>query len=184
MIEFLKRRNRYLIYLVAGVVLTFALLGDLLSIISTTAYTTGTSYTTLLISVFVFSALLLGLLTKFLVYIAYRISNAIFARKSGMLYPFPIGFHEFEATVYAFLIPGLLVCGLVYFPVVFLPSMTRILSAIRTLALWTALALIVRFCLKNYAHDYDKKSLAYSLILIPLILLGISLALTLVEVVR
>lgn len=184
MIEFLKRRNRYLVYLAAGIALSFALLGDLLLITATAAYTSGTSYTTLLIAVLVFSALLLGLLTKFLVYIAYRISNAIFVRKSGMLYPFPIGFHEFEATVYAFLIPGLFFCGLVYFPVIFLPSMSRILSAIRTLVLWTALALIVRFCLKRYAHDYDKKSLAYSLILIPLILLGISLALTLVEVIR
>ena len=119
-----------------------------------------------------------------IVYISYRIDNAIFLKKSGLLYPFPIAFADFEIIACAFLIPGILICGLVHLPVLFLPSLSRILGAVRTLVLWATITVLFAFYLKHFSHDYDKKSLAYSLILIPVIILSVSMALMLVEVIR
>ena len=184
MITFLKKINRYIIYAVLGVLGTFALLEDLLSMANTSAYASGMSFTTLLPWVIVFSVLLLGLLVKLLIYISYRINNAIFVRKSGLLYPFPIPFAEYEVTACAFLFFGLLACGAVHLPAIFLPSLSRILGAVRSLLLYGTIVLIIAYFLKKYAHDYDKKSLAYALILVPLILLSISFVLSLVEVIR
>ena len=184
MIEFFKKVSKYLVYVMAGVAMLFAVLSEMLLVTSTSAYTTGTSYTTLIVVVGLISVVLFGLMSKLLIFISYRISKSLFLRKSGMLYPFPILFHEFQAVVYAFLICGLFVCGVVHLPALFLPSLARILSAVRTLVLWGTLVLIVRYFLKHYAHDYDKKSLAYSLIILPLIFLVVSLVLTLVEVLR
>ena len=184
MITFLKKINRYIIYAVLGVIGTFALLADLLTMTNTTTYLSGMSFTTLLPWVIVFSAVLLGLLVKLLIYIAYRIDNAIFVRKSGLLYPFPILFAEFEVTTCAFLFFGMLACGLVYLPVLFLPSLSRILGAVRSLLLYGTIVLLIAYFLKKYAHDYDKKSLAYALILGPLILLSVAFVLSLVEVIR
>jgi hypothetical protein len=183
-IGLLKRTNRFLLYAITGVMMLFAVLSELLMIAATSAYTTGTGYATLLIPVGLVSVVLFALISKALVYVAFRISNILFIKKSGRLYPFSIPFGDFEKGCYAFLICGLFLCGVVHLPAVFFPSFGRVLSAIRTFVLWGTLVLIVRHFLKNYSHDYDKKTLAYSLILLPLILLSISLALTLVEVLR
>ena len=184
MITFLRKINRYLLYAIMGVAITFALLSDLLTVTTTAAYSSGVSFTGLLIPTIIFSILLLGLLFKLIVYISYRIDNAIFLKKSGLLYPFPIAFADFEIIACAFLIPGILICGLVHLPVLFLPSLSRILGAVRTLVLWATITVLFAFYLKHFSHDYDKKSLAYSLILIPVIILSVSMALMLVEVIR
>ena len=184
MITFLKRINRIILYAVTGVAVTFAFLADFLSIVATYSYTTGTPYLTLVVLVMIISVALLGLLSKLAIFISYRICNAIFLKKSGLLYPFPILFYDYEAVVYSFLIPGMILCGLIYLPVLFLPALTRVLSAVRTLLFWGTMVLVVWYFVKKFSHDYDKKSLAYSLVLIPLILLGLSLVLTLVEVIR
>ena len=184
MITFLRKINRYLLYAIIGALITFAVLSDLLMITNTAAYTSGVSFTGLLIPVLIFSVLLLGLLFKLIVYISFRIDNAIFLRKSGLLYPFPIAFGDYEIIACAFLIPGILICGLIHLPVLFLPSLSRVLGAVRTLTLWGTMTLLIAFFLKHFSHDYDKKSLAYSLTLIPVIILSVSFALTLVEVIR
>lgn len=184
MITFLKKINRYIVYAILGAVATFAILEDLLTMTNTMAYTSGMSFTGVLPWVIVFSVILLGLMVKLLIIISYRIDNAIFVRKSGLLYPFPIPFAEFEVTAFAFLFFGLLACGLVYLPALFLPSLSRILGAVRSLLLYGTIVLSIAYFLKRYAHDYDKKSLAYALILIPLILLSMSFVLSLVEVIR
>ena len=184
MITFLKKINRYVIYAVLGILGTFSMLEDLLTLTSTTAYSSGMSFGMLLPWVMVFSAVLLGLVIKLIIYIAYRIDNAIFVRKSGLLYPFPIPFTEFELTACAFLLPALLLGGLAHLPVLFLPSLSRILGAVRSLILYGGIVAIIAFFLKRYAHDYDKNSLANALIMVPLILLSLSFVLTLVEVIR
>ena len=108
----------------------------------------------------------------------------IFARKSGLLYPFPIVYPDYEVTLCAFLALGLLLGGLVHLPAMFLPALSSVLSAARTVVFWGTIVVSIAFFLKKYAHDYDKKSLAYALILVPLILLSISFVLSLVEVIR
>ena len=184
MITFLKKINRYLIYLFLGLFATFALLEDMLRLANTTAYSSGMTFTGLLPWVIVFSVLLLGLLVKLAIYISFRINNAFFSRKSGLLYPFPIPFTDYEVTACAFLLPGLLLCGLVHLPVLFFPSLASVLGAVRSLILWGTVVLIIFFFQKKYAHDYDTNSLAYSLTLLPMILLTLSFVLTLVEVIR
>ena len=184
MITLIKRLNKYLLYALVGVAGVFAMLCDLLSLTAATAYSSGTSYTVLLTFVMIFSVVLFALVPKFVIYIAYRIEGAIFLRKSGMLYPFPIPYEDFELTSLAFLLPGFLLCGVVMLPSLFFPTFARVLGAIRTVLIWGMLALIVRRFLKGFAHDYDKNTLAYSLTLIPMIIIGVSLALTLVEVLR
>ena len=184
MITFLKKINRYLIYAFIGVMITFAMLSDLLMLTNTTAYSSGTTSSGLLIPVIVFSVLLLGLLAKLLVYVSYRIDVALFAKKSGLLYPFPVPFSDFEVTACAFLIPGLFLCGLVHLPVLFFPSLARVLGALRALLLWGTITAIIGYLIRTYRHDYDKQSLAYSLVLLPMILLTLSFVLTIVEVVR
>ena len=184
MITLLKKINRYIVYAIFGVVITFAALSDLLMMSSSTAYTMGTGYSTLIVTVVLFSALLVGLLAKLFVVISYRISLMIFARKSGLLYPFPISFPDYEATVCAFLIPGMLLGGLAHLPALFLPSLSAVLGAVRFIFFWGSVVCAVAFFLKKYAHDYDKKSLAFSLTMLPLVLTSISFVITLVEVIR
>ncbi len=184
MITFLKKINRYVIYAVLGVLGSFAMLEDLLTMTSTTAYSSGMSFGAMLPWVIIFSVVLLGFIIKLLVYITFRIDNAIFVRKSGLLYPFPIPFTEFELTACAFLLPALLLGGLAHLPVLFLPSLSRILGAVRSLILYGSVVAAIAYVLKKYAHDYDKNSLANALILLPTILLSVSFVLTLVEVIR
>ena len=184
MIALLKKLNRYVVYMIAGASMSFALLSDTLLIATTAAYTTGTDYTTLLVIMLVLSIALFGLLSKLLIFITYRLSSNIFLRKSGLLYPYPILFYDFEAVIYAFYIPGLLLCGAVHLPALFLPSFARVLSAVRHFMLWVTLVLTFRYLIKNYSHEYDKKTLAYSLFLVPMIMLGVSLGLIVVGLLR
>ena len=184
MITFLRKINRHIYYVLLGVVATFAMLSELLAMTYTTAYSSGASASTLIPWVVVFSVLIFGLISKLMIYLFYRISTAIFIRKSGLLYPFPIPFSEFETFSCAFIVLGGLLCGLAHLPVLFLPSLSRVLGAVRLFLLFSTLVGLIAFYLKKYAHDYDKKSLAYALILIPMIVLGLSLGLTIWEVVR
>ena len=184
MITLLKKVNRLVIYVFVGAAFVFALLADLLSIGATSAYLSGIAYKTMLAFSIPFAVVLLGLFTKLLVYVSYRIDLAIFSRKSGLLYPFPLLYADFEVVICAFLIPGLLLCGLVRLPVLFFPTLSRILGAVRALVLWGSLILSVVYFLKKYSADYNKKSLAFTLVLIPMVLLAISLGLTLLEVIK
>lgn len=184
MIGALKKINRPILYFLVGVAATFMMLGELLMITGSSAYSTGTSFAVLLVFVVIFSVLLFALLIKVMVHVAFRINGAIFTKKSGMLYPFPIGFTDFEGTSLAFLFPVFFLCGVLLLPVIFFPTLSRVFGAIRTVAVWGSLALIVRHFVKNYSHDYDRKSLAFSLSVVPIVLLFLSLALLIVEVVR
>ena len=80
--------------------------------------------------------------------------------------------------------PGLLLCGAAHLPALFLPSFARVLSAVRHFMLWVTLVLTFRYFIKNYSHEYDKKTLAYSLFLVPMIMLGVSLGLIVVGLLR
>lgn len=171
-------------YALTGAAVTFAMLKELLLVAGTSAYTAGMSYKTLVLFVAIFSVLLFALLARVLVYVAFRLNGAIFTRKSGMLYPFPIGYRDFEATALAFSFPCFLIAGLVSLPALFLPTLSSVAEAVRGLVIWTALALNVLYFMKNNAHDYDKKSLAVSLSLLPMVLLGVSLGVNLVGVIR
>ena len=173
-----------MVSMIAGASLSFALLSDTLLIAATASYTTGTDYTALVAVMLIISVVLFGLLSKLLIFITYRLSHNLFVRKSGLLYPYPIHFHEFEAVVYAFYIPGLLICGVLHLPALFLPSFSRVLSAVRHFALWIVLVLCFRYLIKHFSHEYDKKTLAYSLLLVPMIMLGVSLALVVVGLLR
>lgn len=185
MIGLLKKANKHLMCFLVGVAVTFSMLPELLMISVTAAYTTGTSsYAVLVIFASAFSVLIFAFLFKFLIFIAFRINGAIFTRKSGMLYPFPIGFRDFESTVLAFSFPCFLLSGLVMLPTVFLPTFADVAGAIRTLTIWVFLAWNVAYFLKNHAHDYDKKSLAFSLSILPVVILGLSLVTNLLGVIR
>ena len=184
MIGLLKKINKTVLYFLVGGAMTFMMLGELLKITGMSAYSTGTSYTVLLVFVIVFSILIFSLLMKLLLRVSFRLNGAIFTRKSGMLYPFPIGLSDFETTSLAFLFSGFLLCGVLLFPVLFFPTLYRVLGAVRTVLIWGILALIVVYFVKNYSHDYDRKSLAFSLSVVPTVLLSLSLVLLILEVVR
>lgn len=173
-----------MVSMIAGAALSFALLSDTFLIAATASYTVGADFGTLLALMLVISVALFGLLSKFLICITYRISHNLFVKKSGLLYPYPILFHEFSAVVYAFYIPGLLVCGVLHLPAFFLPSFARVLSAVRHFALWVVLVLCFRYLIKHFSHEYNKKTLAYSLLLVPMIMLGVSLVLVAVGLLR
>ena len=170
--------------MIAGASLSFALLSDTFLIATTASYATGTPYTTLVAVMLIISVVLFGLLSKLLIFITYRLSNNLFMRKSGLLYPYPILFYDFEVVIYAFYIPGLLICGALHLPALFLPSFSRVMSAVRHFALWVTLVLALRYLIKHFSHEYDKKTLAYSLLLVPMILLGVSLGLVAVGLLR
>ena len=184
MIGLLKRINKYVLYLLTGAAVTFSILRVLFSAAGTSAYLTGMSYRTLLTFMLLFGVLFFALVAKLLIHVAFRINGAIFTRKSGMLYPFPIGYRDFEATVLAFSFPCFLIAGLVSLPAFFLPTFSSIAEALRSLVIWISLALNVGYFLKNNAHDYDKKSLSISLSVVPLVLLGLSLLTNVLGVIR
>ena len=184
MIEFLKKINRFVLYGIVGVVAAFAVLSDFLMLTNTTAYTMGSGSASLVVSVLLFSVPLLALFAKLMVFVSYRIDLVIFARRSGLLYPFPIVYPDYEVTLCAFFALGLLLGGSVHLPSLFLPSLSSVLSAARTVVFWGCIVAAVAFLHKKYAHDYDKKSLAFSLVMLPLVLLSVSLVIALVEVIR
>ena len=184
MIGLLKKANAHLMYALVGIAVTFSVLKDLLTFSAAIAYTMGMSYTTYAVLFVLLSALLFALIARLLVRVSFRICGAIFTRNSGMLYPFPIGFREYESTALAFAFPCFFVAGLFVLPALFLPTLSNVLGALRTVVNWTFLALGAAYIVKRFGHDYDRKSLAISLSVIPLALLVFSLVLTIAEVVR
>jgi len=184
MIGLLKRGNKHLMYFAVGFAGTFAIFKDLLKVSAATSYLTGMSYSTLAVSVSVLSVMLYALLARVLVTISFRVSGAIFTRNNGMFSPFPIGFRDYESTALAFAFPCFLIGGVVVLPALFLPTLSRVLDPLRTVTNWVFLALGASYFVKNNGHDYDRKSLAISLSVIPLALLGISLILLISEVAR
>ena len=184
MIAFLKKINRYFVYGAAGVALTFSFLYEILRITAATAYSSGISFGALLTLVLIFSVVIGSFLTKILVFIFYRIDSAIFLRRCGLLFPFPIGFTDFECTAFAYLIPYFLLGGLLSIPVLFFPGLSFLFGAIRTVLFWGDIALIIKHFLKYYSSDYDKRTLAFSLIIIPICLAAFSAGAALFEVIR
>ena len=184
MIEFLRKINRYFVYAAAGISLVFSFLYEIIRITGATAYSSGISFAALLVLVLLFSAIIASFVVKFLVYVFYRIDGAIFLRRCGLLFPFPIGVTDFEVTVFAYLIPYFLLCGLLSIPVFFFPGLSFVFGAIRTVLFWGDLALIIKHFLKYYSSDYDKRTLAFSLIIIPICLVAVSAGLAFMEVIR
>ena len=184
MIGVLKKANRHVMYLLIGAAVTFSVLKDLLSVSVATAYLSGMPAATLIASVAVVSVLLFSLLARLLVTITFRICGAIFLRNNGMYSPFPIVFGEYESTALAFALPCFLLGGLLVLPALFLPTLSRVLDPLRTLTHWSFLAFGAAYAVKRFGHVYDRKSLAISLSVIPLVLVGISLLLLILEVAR
>lgn len=169
-------------YFLVGVAFTLSTIKDLFMVVGAFAYSWGVSYLALLISGGVGMVAVAALLARLIVYLAYRLNGAIFTRKSGMLYPFPISYRDFESTVLAFTLPCFLLSGIVVFPAFFLPTVALVLDAIVPLIRYAFLAVTFSYFLKYYAHDYDKRSLAFSLSIVPLIIIGFTLILAIVGV--
>lgn len=184
MIGLLKRINKHLMYFAVGIAGTFAIFKDLMKTASAMSYLTGMQYSTLLISVTIAAVLLYALIARALVSISFRICGAIFTRNNAMFSPFPIGFRDYESTALAFTFPCFLIGGLLVLPAVFLPTLSRVLDPLRSMTNWLFLALGASYFVKNNGHDYDRESLAISLSVIPLVLLGLSLILLIAEVAR
>ena len=184
MIGLLKRSNKHFMYFAVGAAGTFSIFKDLLKVSAATSYLTGISYAALTWTVAILSIFLYALIARVLVTISFRISGAVFTRNNGMFSPFPIGFRDYESTALAFALPCFLIGGLVVLPALFLPTLSRVLDPIRTVTNWVFLALGASFFVKHNGHDYDRKSLAISLAVIPLVLLGLSLILLISEVAR
>ena len=184
MIDFLKKAPNWALYLLTGLAFYVSELALSLELVSAAAYLSGVSYAALIVSVSLFTSVLAAFLAKLLIYFSYRIGGAIFTRKSGMLYPFPLLYGDYTKTVLAFSIVCLTICGITGIPVLFLPTLTRVASAVRSVITWLFLALGVRYFLKRYAHDYDEAALSFALGVIPLVLVALTVVLTIVEVVR
>ena len=97
MISILKKANKHVRYVAVGIAVCFSLLKDLLSVSVAASYSTGTSFSALVLFVMLLSVAMFAVLARVLVYVSFRICGAIFTKKSGMLYPFPIGFREFAS---------------------------------------------------------------------------------------
>lgn len=171
-------------YVLVGIAVTFSVLKDLLKVSAATAYLSGMAYSTLAVAVAIISVLMFSLLARLLATVSFRICGAIFTRSNGMFSPFPIGYRDFESTALAFALPCFLIGGLLVLPALFLPTLSRVLDPLRTLTNWAFLAVGAAHVVKHYGHDYDRKSLAISLSVIPLVLVGLSLFLLILEVVR
>ena len=184
MIERLKKAPPTLLFALTGLAFYFSQLALSLELTAAAAYISGVSYEALIVSVSIGTILFAALIAKLLIYLSFRIGVAIFSRKSGMLYPFPITYGDYVKTTLVFACLCLIVCGVLGIPDLFFPTLTRVSSAIRSVVIWLTLALIVRYFLKHNANDYDKKALAFSLGVIPLVLVGLTVVLTIVEVVR
>ena len=171
-------------YFAVGIAVTFSILKDMLKVTAATAYLSGMGYDALVVAVMILSALLFALFARVLVVISFRICGAIFTRNNGMFSPFPIGYRDYESTALAFALPCFLIEGVLVLPALFLPTLSRVLDPLRTLTNWVFLALGAAYFVKHNGHDYDRKSLAISLSVIPLVLIGLSLFLLVLEVVR
>ena len=184
MIGLLRKVNRHVMYLLIGVTATFSVVKDLLKVSVATAYVSGMAPSTLVVAAAILSVLIFSLFARLLVRVSFRICGAIFTRSNGMFSPFPIGFTDYESTALAFALPCFLLGGVLVLPALFLPTLSEVLDPLRTLTNWSFLALGAAYGVKRYGHDYDRKSLAISLSVIPLVLVGLSLFLLISEVVR
>ena len=182
MIRLLKKAPPLLLFALTGASFYFSQLAVSLQLVGAAAYLSGVSYPTLVVSVSIATVLLAALIAKVLLRVSFRITGAIFSRKSGLLYPFPIAYGDFTRTILSFSIVCFLICGITGIPALFLPSLMRVTSAVRSVVIWLFLALSARYFLKNNAHDYDKNSLAFSLGVIPLVIIGLNVILTVAEV--
>ena len=182
MISALRKVPQPILLLMNGIAFYLSMLSYIFSIAGAMAAMQGLGFVSILVWSSVFMVVLASLLAKFLVYVTYRISGGIFIRKSGLLYPFPIHYPEFTETVLSFSFICLILCALVELPVFFLPTLSQVLGAVRSLVMWIFLFLGARYLVRTYGHDYDKKSLAIALSVIPFVLVGVTLALTIWEV--
>jgi len=167
-----------------GVAAAFSMLGDFMMVSGAIAYQLSMNYKTMVIMVSIFSVVIFALIARLLIYVSFRISGGIFTRKSGMLYPFPIGYRDYVGTVLAFSLPCFLLCALIEIPTLFVPTLSNVLGAVRSIVMWGFLALNAFYFVKKSGHDYDRKSLAISLSVVPLVIMGLSLIVNVVEVVR
>ena len=182
MINLFRKCNQTLLLFLNGAAFYFSMLYYSFSIVGMAAVLTGTAYTTLMITVSLFFVLIATLLAKLLSHVAFRIAGAVFTRKSGMLYPFPIHYGDFIKTVLSFSFICLMICGLVSLPILFIPTLSTVLGAVRSLVMWVFLFIGARYMVREFSHDYDKRTLAVSLSVLPFILIGLTLALTVLEV--
>ena len=182
MIRTLRKLNPYILLLLTGITFWFSMLNYTFSVVGTAALMTGSGYVSMLASVSVLMVIFSALLAKLLLRVSYRIVGGVFTRRSGMLYPFPIRFGEFGRVVLSFAFICFFCCGLVSLPLLFFPTLSSVLGAVRTLTMWVFLFLGARYFVKHYSHDYDKKALATSLSVIPLVLVGLNLAFAIWEV--
>ena len=184
MIDFLKKANSNLMCALVGIAVTFSMLGNFLSAAGAIAFQMSMNYTTLIIFVLLFSVVIFALFARLLAYLSFRIVGGIFTRKSGMLYPFPIGYRDYVSTVLAFSLPCFLIGGIVELPTLFIPTLGTVLGAVSSLVTWTFIALNAWYFVKKNGHDYDRRTLAISLSVIPLVIIGFSLIVNIVGVVR
>ena len=167
-----------------GIAATFSMLGNFLTVAGALAYQTAMNFTTLVIFVVLLSVVIFSFLARLLAYLSFRIVGGIFTRKSGMLYPFPIGYKDYVSTVLAFSLPCFLIEGLVELPALFIPTLGTVLGAVSSLVTWVFLALNAWYFVKKNGHDYDRRSLAFSLSIIPLVIVAFSLIMNIVGVLR
>ena len=182
MIGVMKKANQYLLLFLTGAAYWFSKIAYTFSIASMATETMGMNYTSFLITMSVVMALFSAFVAKILVHISYRIVGAIFTRRSGMLYPFPLRYGEYSGIVLSFAFLCLMLCGLIGLPELFIPSLSSLLGAIKTLVVWVFYFIGSKYFVDRFAHDYDRKALAISLSVIPFVLMGITIVLAVMEV--
>ena len=180
--ETLKRIKPFVLFCLTGIAFYFSRIATTFQLIGSASVLTGSSYASLMVAVAITTVILSALIAKLVLRVAFRIAGAVFTKESGRLFPFPIHYGEFTSICLLFAIPCLLLCGATEIPVLFFPTFMRVASAIRSVVIWVFLALGALYFMRRYAHDYDKKSLAVSLSVVPLFIVGITLALTIVEI--
>ena len=178
MINAMKKLNPYLLAFLTGAAFWFSVMSYMLSVVGAAALMTGTNYVSALVTTTVITVLFYALIAKLLVRVAFRIVGGIFTRKSGMLYPFPIRFGEFTGVVLSFAFICFLIGGIICLPLLFFPTLSTVLGAVRTLTIWVFLFIGTRYFIVHYTHDYDRKALAVALSVIPFVLVGLTLLLT------
>ena len=184
MIALLKKLPPIALFLLSGAAFYFSELALSLQLITAAAYLTGSSYAALVVSVSLVTIGLAALAARVICYFSFRVVGAIFTGKSGMLYPFPIDYGEFVKTLLSFSILCFTVCGIAGIPALFFPTLSLVLSAVRSLVTWVTFSLAVVYFVKRHSHDYDRRTLTFSLSVIPFALILLTVVLTIAEVVR
>ena len=170
-------------YGLVGLAFAFSAMNNLFMIAGALAYNYKYSYALLLSLGGVGLVAVAGLLTRFVVFLCYRLNGAIFARRTGMVFPFPLSHREFESTVLAFALPCFLISGIVMLPAFFLPTFYVVTSTLVPLIRYAFLAAAFSYMLKNFSHEYDKKVLAFSLSIVPLAIIAFTLVTALLGVI-